>query len=116
MAYRKADLSIISKMEVDGVVKQVSYDEDGVAVYWDSSTKFYYFETEVPTQYKERKPIETYVHLSKTVTDTVTYTFNLGGTEVERAYPDKVYYNKKLVWEMAKQPTEGRWLPIVIIK
>ena len=116
LAYKNKDLSIISKMEVDGIIKEISYNENSVPLYWDSSTKFYYFETFVPTQYKTRKPIETYVKLSPSVKDTITYTFNLEGTEEERAYPDKIFYNKKLVWEKSKQPVEGRWLPITIVR
>jgi len=116
IAYKKVNLSIISKMEVDGIVREISYNEGGIAINWDIATKLYYFETYIPTKYKAKIPIETYVRLSPKITDTLTYTFNLAGTEEERACPDKIYYNKKLVWEKAKQPLEGRYLPIIITK
>jgi hypothetical protein len=56
------------------------------------------------------------VRLSPTLVDTVAYTFPSSGTDQQKAYPDKVYYNRKLVWKMAKQPAEGGWLPIVIVR
>lgn len=110
--YKQKDLKVVSKMEVNGVTKEVIYEDKGIDVFWDDVTQLHYFGLLVPTSYG-KKPLETYVTLSATLTDTVTYTFQ----NQQRPYiPDKIYYNKKLVWDVATVPSNSTWPPITIIK
>jgi hypothetical protein len=112
IAYKQKDLKVVSKMEVNGVTKEVIYEDKGIDVFWDNVAQLHYFGLLVPTSYG-KKPIETYVNLSATLIDTVTYTFQ----NQQRPYiPDKIYYNKKLVWDAATVPSNGTWPPITIIK
>ncbi|MCX8491184.1 MAG: hypothetical protein ORN54_08960 [Cyclobacteriaceae bacterium] len=110
--FKKSELKIVSRVEVNGISKEVIYGDSGVTVEWDNESRMHYLGINVPTNFK-KNPIETYVHLSPTIVDTVTYSF-LGK---QRPYiPDKIYYNKKLVWDVVNVPDDGLWPSIIIIK
>ncbi len=111
-AFKRSDLKVISKMIVNGVTKEIIYEDNGIDIYWDNEVRRNYFGITLPTNYG-KTPIETYVRLSANIVDTVTYTFN----SKDRLYiPDQVFYNKKLVWNIANAPTNGLWPPISIVK
>lgn len=102
-SFKKNDLKVTSKIKVGGITKEVNYDEGGIEVIWDNDFRMNYFGINVPTSYG-KIPIATYVQLSPTDVDTVTYTFN--GTQ--RHYiPDQIFYNKKIVWDLANAPRNG---------
>jgi hypothetical protein len=113
-SFKKSEVSIISKVEINGVVKDMNYyAAQGLNFFVDSKSGFYYIELMLPTTYG-KTPIETIITLSPSVTDTVTYTFN--GTTYP-SFPNQVFYNKVLVWDIANTPaTEHLWAPITIVK
>lgn len=110
--FKKSDLKVISRVVVNSITKDISYNDSGIDIYWDNNLNRNYFELLVPTSYG-KTPIATYVQLSPTDVDTVTYTFN--GTQ-HPYIPDQIFYNKKMVWDVANAPDNGRWPPITIIK
>ena len=111
-SFKKADISVKHKIEVKGATQEVTYNH--TVIYVDDQTGFNYIELAVLTNFG-KNPLETYVTLSSAVTDTVTYYF---ATPAKFQYiPDKVYYNKRLVWDaMNVKGGEGAWPPITIIK
>ncbi len=110
--FKKSDLKVTSKIEINGSIREVNYDDSGIDVYWDDALRMNYFGINIPTSYA-KKPIETYVRLSQSLVDTVTYTFN----SKQRQYiPDQIFYNKKLVWDVVNAPDDGLWPPITIVK
>jgi|688.fasta_scaffold977026_1 hypothetical protein len=113
-SFKQSDIKVISRIDFNGVVKEVYYNEDDrvIPVYFDNELKSYYFDLSVPTN-AGKSPIETIVTLSKTDSDTVTYTY---GPTIHRSFPDRVFYNKVLVWEAVDIPREGKYPPISVIK
>ena len=112
LAYKRDDLQIVSKIEVNGVTKEIMYEAKPLFLFLNNSTQQYYLGISVPTKYA-KKPIETYVTLSPTVTDTLTYTFE---NPQRPSIPDKIYYNKELVWIDDIDPQTGLWPTITIIR
>ncbi|NOS90817.1 MAG: hypothetical protein HOP30_02740 [Cyclobacteriaceae bacterium] len=112
LAYKRDDLKVVSKIEEGGVTKEIMYEGKPLFLFLDNSNQQYYFGISVPTR-SGKKPIETYVTLSPTVTDTLTYTFE---NQQEPIIPDKIYYNKVLVWNGKIDPKTGKWPPIIIIR
>lgn len=112
LAYKRDDLKIVSKIEVDGVTKEIMYEAKPIFLFLDNLTQQYYFGISVPTKYA-KKPIETYVTLSPTVTDTLTYTFE---NPQRPTIPDRIYYNKVLVWVDDINPQTGLWPTITITR
>lgn len=115
-AYKEKDLKVISKVEERGVIKLRSYNQDGVdsvGIFIDDQTGFNYIELAIPTK-AAVLPLETYIYLSPTKIDTATYTFE--GSRFGTHIPDKIFYNKKLVWEVSKTPLDGNWPPITIVR
>jgi hypothetical protein len=111
-SFKKGDIRIISKVEIKGVVQDMNYNEaQGLDIYVDGQSGFYYLELAVPTNYA-KTPIETLITLSPALTDTVTYTYSLQN----RYVPNQVFYNQILVWDIANAPVEGLWPPITILK
>lgn len=111
-SFKKQDLKIISKVDEKGTIKEVIFNQDGVGIFVDGITGFSYIEVTIPTNFGTN-PLATYITLSPTITDTVTYTY---GPTKYKYVPDKIYYNKKLVWEEVNIPSEGKFPPITIIK
>jgi hypothetical protein len=113
-SFKQSDIKVVSKIESNGIVKEVYYNDDdkGIEVYFDDSLKSNYFDLSIPSN-SGKNPIETIITLSKTDTDTVTYTY---GPTKFKAVPDKIYYNKKLVWEAVNIPSEGKFPPIIVVK
>ena len=115
-SFKKADLKVVSKIDFNGTIKEMTYNfnENGIDVYFDGDTNYNYFDLAVPTN-AGKNPIETLITLSPTDKDTVTYTY---GPTIFKYVPDKIYYNKKLVWEEATIPRSGagRFPPIIVIK
>jgi len=113
-SFKQSDIQVFSRVESNGVVKEVYYNEDdkGIEVYFDDSLKSYYFDLSIPTN-AGKNPIETIITLNKTDTDTVTYTY---GPSKFKAVPDKIYYNKVLVWGTANIPNDGKFPPIIVTK
>ncbi len=56
-------------------------------------------------------PVETYVRLSPTIVDTITYTFGNNGL-----FPDKLYYNRKLIWDFTLASDNQFFPRVTIIK
>jgi len=112
LAYKRDDLKIVSKIEVDGVTKEIMYEGKPIFLFLDNSTQMNCFGISIPTSY-DKKPIEMYVTLSPTVTDTVTYTFQ---NQQEPIIPDKIYYNKVLVLNGNIDTKTGKWPTITIIR
>ena len=114
-SFKTSDIKVISRVDYAGAVKDVSFnnDENGIKVYFDNDLKSYYFDLSVPTN-ADKNPIATFISLSSTVKDTVTYSF---GYNRFKNLPDKIYYNKVLVWEAVNIPAgDGKFPPIVLIK
>lgn len=111
-SFKKNDLKVTSKIKVGDETREVSYDEDGIEVTWDNDFRMNCFGIYVPTNYG-KTPIATYVQLSPTDMDTVTYTFN--GTQ-HPYIPDQIFYNQKMVWDVVNAPDNGRWPPITVVK
>lgn len=112
-SFKEKDLKVISKVEVNGVVKEMNYDEGGIETFWDNEKKSYYFFLTIPSSYA-KKPLETYVHLSPTIIDTVTYSFSI--SPKFKYVPDRIYYNRNLVWDVINATQNNGWPPITIIK
>ena len=111
-SFKEADIFVRHKIEVKGATQEVTYNHTGI--YVDDQTGFNYIELAVLTNFG-KTPFETYVTLSGAVTDTATYYFATAPRF--RNIPDKVYYNKQLVWDATNvKGGEGAWPPITIIK
>ncbi len=111
-SFKEQDLSIISKINFNGVIQDISYNTNGVGIYQDANG-FSYIELMVPTNWGSKSPLATYVKLSPSITDTVTYTFL---SPESPSIPDKIFYNKKLAWDIVNANVAGNWPPITIIK
>lgn len=117
-SYKEQDLKVVSIIEEGDVEKEYSsgIDYNEIEVYNDSPNG-YYFQLQIPTNtddpqtYVKRYPKKTYVYLSTTDVDTITYNFT-----PPEYIADSIFYNKKLVWLLADSPTDGRWQPITIVK
>ncbi|MBI1768667.1 MAG: hypothetical protein HY015_00615 [Bacteroidetes bacterium] len=105
---------MISKININGEVKEMQFNgnENGIDIGVDGTTSFNYFELAVPTN-AGVTPIATYIRLSPSITDTVTYSFS---SPKYPYFPDKIYYNKSLVWEIINTKPNGFWPSITIIK
>ena len=112
LAYKRDDLKIVSKIEEGGVTKEIMYEGKPIFLFLDNSTQMNYFGISIPTSYG-KKPIETYVTLSPTVTDTITYTFK---NPQRPNLPDSIFYNKVLVWVDDIDPKTGVWPTITIVR
>jgi hypothetical protein len=112
-SFKEKDLKVILKQEANGVVKEVSLDDSGIQVGWDNDARLYYFGMYVPTKWGNRNPIESYVHLSPSLVDTVTYTFF---NKRSPAFPDSIFYNKKMVWLDSNVKPNSNYPPIIIVK
>lgn len=117
-SFREQDIQIISKVSVDRGTKQVDYYKDysskqTVQIYSGkyndpNDTSGNHILIYLPKVHQN--PIETYVRLSPTVVDTITYTF----TKNDNWFPEKLFYNKKLIWDFT-QPLNNRLEPQVTI-
>jgi hypothetical protein len=111
-AYKASDLKVISKLEINGVVKVENYDPDGLKIFWDEELKMNYFKMTLPTN-AGKNPIETYVYLTSTDVDTITYDFQ---NTTKQYLPRYMFYNKKKIWDVADTPANGLVQPIVVTK
>jgi hypothetical protein len=109
-SFKKDEIKIISKVEINGVVKDMDYYEQGFGLWVDSQSAFYYMELVLPTSYA-KAPIKTLVTLRPSLTDTVTCIYPQNDY-----FPSQVFYNKALVWEKPAAPFVGQWPPITIVK
>ncbi|HNP76717.1 MAG: hypothetical protein U0289_13740 [Cyclobacteriaceae bacterium] len=91
-AFNPSDIRIQHKVEIGGVVQLVPYNQ-----YYIKYGPITYVELPFLTNFRQ-KPIETYVILSPTDTDTITYSFE--PQDRFPFFPSKVYYNKKQVWDL----------------
>lgn len=112
-SFKKGDIKIISKVEIDGTVRDVNYyEEEPLGIFLDGQSGSYYIELVLPTNYA-KTPVMTLVTLRPSLTDTVTYTYNLQN----RYVPNQIFYNRDLVWDIVNAPVqEGLWPPITIVK
>lgn len=111
-SFKKNDIKVTTSVEQNGSAKELDPNEVPLSIDYDNSLQKHFFYLLVPTNY-QKNPIRTIIRLSTTVTDTVTYTF----LSKSRPYvPDKLFYNKKMVWDVANAPVEGAWPPITIVK
>lgn len=112
-SFRKEDLKVVSKVEANGVIKDMYYgtDETGIDINVDGNGSSF-IRLSIPTNVSVN-PIATYVTLSASDTDTVTYTFL---STKYKYMPDKIYYNNKLVWKIEDTPPNSNWNPITVIK
>lgn len=109
-SFKKENIKVVSDIEFNGQLKETIYDFGGVT--FDSTTGNTCLEITVPTNY-QRTPLRTRVTLAPNLTDTLTYTYE------QTAYqycPDKIFYNKKLVWDIRDTKSDGKWPTITIIK
>lgn len=97
-SYSEKNLKVISMIEKDGVIKEYNFDAKGITIEYDDSKRKNYFGTWIPTNSGE-KPIVTYVYLSSSDVDTITYSFS--PTSKFPFMPDSLFYNKKLMWLQA---------------
>lgn len=111
-SFKKQDIRIVSKLDQNGTLKEVNYNSAGVDIFVDGNVGYSYIEVTIPTNFGVN-PLATFITLSPTVTDTITYSY---GQSKYQYIPDKIFYNKKLVWEVANIPSDGKFPPITIIK
>lgn len=113
-SFKQSDISVFSRIDFNRIVKDVYYNNDdkGIGVYFDNELQSYYFDLTVPSN-DVKNPIATIVTLSKSDTDTVTYSF---GSARNKGIPEKIYYNKIQVWDIVNLPREGKFPPINVIK
>jgi hypothetical protein len=112
-SFKKDDIMVVSEIERNGIIELINYDDTGFGgVIVDNITGFNALQLIVPTNWS-KQPIKTLVKLSKTVTDTLTYTFDKSPFDY---LPNKIYYNKVEVWDIANAPPNANWPPITIIK
>lgn len=114
-SFKKTDLKVLSKIDYGGTIKEVFFNnnENGIDVYFDDDLKSNYFDLSVPTN-ADKNPLETFITLSTTDKDTITYSF---GYNRFKNVPDKIFYNKKLIWDANDIPSgEGKFPPITVIK
>jgi hypothetical protein len=111
-SFKEKDLKVATTVEQNGILKQLDTTEIPITIEFNNIVRKNYFYLFVPTNYG-KNPLSTFIHLSSTITDTLTYTFLDKG----RPYvPDKIYYNKRLVWDVENAPKDGPWPPITIVK
>lgn len=111
-SYKETDLKLVSKIEINGVVKEINYNQDGLKIFWDDELKTNCFIMTLPTNVAQN-PIETYVYLTRTDVDTITYDFQNSRLP---SIPRYIFYNKRRVWDVAEAPSEGLLQPIVVTK
>lgn len=109
-AYKQADLLVTSKIIPEGGSSSqvINLAVQEITIMNDAASGYSYFVGELPTEV-HRHIIETYVRLSPTLTDTLTYEFRS---------PDvvsKIYYNKGLVWDIANLK-QNQWMPIIVVR
>jgi len=117
-SFQQQDIQIISKVAVSGGTKEVDYYKDysgkqTVQIYsgkYNDLTDTSGNHIMIYLPRVDQNPIETYVRLSPTVVDTITFTF----TKDDNVFPEKLFYNKKLIWDFT-QPSNNRFEPQVTI-
>lgn len=114
-SYKEKEIKVISIVEKGGVQKEINLDDKGITIDYDAETRRNYLGVWIPTPAGYRgDPIATYVTLSPLDTDTITYTFTAANA-TPRLYPEYVYYNKQLVWELSKMKSD-EYASMIIVK
>ncbi len=118
-SFRQQDIQVTSKVTVSGGVVEVDYYKDysrkgSVQVYSGkyndlNDTSGNHILIYLPKG--NQHPIETYVRLSPVIVDTITYTFGNGDQQV---FPEKLFYNRKLIWDFT-QLSNNQFTPQVTI-
>ncbi|MBS1558598.1 MAG: hypothetical protein JST69_07695 [Bacteroidetes bacterium] len=111
--FKENDIDAISLIEVNGQVQEKKYNDipGGFSIYSDAG--YHYFQFVLPNSFA-KKPIATYLRLSPTLVDTITYQFS--STPKFQYIPDKIFYNRKTVWDVSVAVFGQGWPPITIIK
>lgn len=108
-AYKFREIVVQHKIQKDGTVQIVSYTQPSLLT--DSPSLM---EVGLLTS-KSQIPIETYIALSATDTDTITYTFDASPRFLY--LPGKMYYNRQLIWDTNTLTVDhGAWPVITIVK
>ncbi len=112
--YNQKDLKVIIPIDrKDGghLIDTVAFIDNEIEFDAESNRRFIWIL--FASNYKQL-PLATYLHLSPTDVDTITYEFWRSGSTYQYQ-PQKLYYNKKLVWEMNEVQTGNEWDPPLII-
>ena len=111
-SFKENDIKVTTTVEQNGILKELDPSETPIRIGYNNAIRKNYFYLPVPTN-ANKNPIRTIVQLRQGIVDTVTYSYQ---GKQRPHIPDKIYYNKKLVWEVVGVPDEGSWSPIIIIK
>jgi hypothetical protein len=117
--YKQENVKVTSKVSKNGSIIDINYNSETIIFYYDEELKSYCFDMNIPCN-ADKDPIESMVTLSPTNTDTITYTF-VPSKYVYREnsnseIPNKIFYNKVLVWQSSDIPKNARYQPMEIVK
>lgn len=131
IAFKEKNLIVQTKTTVDGgLAKLLSYDYNGIKVtlndnnlylFTPTATNKYFFFLTIPVKSSQTQPIETYITLSATDTDTLTYEYSESPDRTFYGnqfwnYPQKIYYNGRLSLDVSQKPKEDPMISLFVTK